>query len=89
MTGPDVAVGLSDGDVARRVAEGKTNDVPTRAARSVSDIVRAYVFTLINAILSVLFVIVAATGWVQGRVIGDRRRLWRRPVSTRMAAGTG
>jgi cation-transporting P-type ATPase E len=70
MTGPDVAVGLSDGDVARRVAEGKTNDVPTRAARSVSDIVRAYVFTLINAILSVLFVIVAATGWVQGRVIG-------------------
>ena len=77
MTGPDVAVGLSDAEVVRRVAEGKTNDVPTRAARSVSDIVRANVFTLINAILSMLFVIVAAAGWVQGRVIGDRRRLWR------------
>jgi len=63
ITGPDVAVGLSDAEVARRAAEGKTDDVPTRAARSVSDIVRANVFTRINAILS--------------RVIGDRRRLWR------------
>jgi cation-transporting ATPase E len=25
--------------------------------------------------------------WVQGRVIGDRRRLWRSPVRTTMAAG--
>jgi cation-transporting P-type ATPase E len=57
-----LAVGLTDAEVARRVAEGKTNDVPTRAARSVSDIVRANVFTRINAILGVLFVIVLATG---------------------------
>ena len=35
-----VATGLSDAAVAKRVAEGKTNDVPTRAARSVSEIVR-------------------------------------------------
>ena len=56
------AVGLTDAEVARRVAEGKTNDVPTRAARSVSDIVRANVFTRINAILGVLFIIVLATG---------------------------
>ena len=49
-----VAAGLSDAEVAQRVAEGKTNDVPTRAARSVSDIVRANVFTRINAILGVL-----------------------------------
>src|ERR1700730_18474797 len=57
-----LAVGLTDAEVARRVAEGKTNDVPTRAARSVSEIVRANVFTRINAILGVLFVIVLATG---------------------------
>src|SRR6476646_5584491 len=57
-----VAAGLSDAEVAQRVAEGKTNDVPTRAARSVSDIVRANVFTRINAILGVLLVIVLSTG---------------------------
>ena len=54
--------GLSDAEVAQRVAAGQTNDVPTRAARSVSEIVRANVFTRINAILGVLFAIVVATG---------------------------
>lgn len=54
--------GLSDADVAQRVAAGQTNDVPTRAARSVSEIVRANVFTRINAILGTLFLIVLATG---------------------------
>ena len=57
-----IASGLTDAEVATRVAEGKTNDVPSRASRSVSDIVRANVFTRINAILSVLFLIVLATG---------------------------
>ena len=57
-----IAAGLSDAEVAARVAEGKTNDVPTRASRSVGDIVRANVFTRINAILGVLFLIVLATG---------------------------
>jgi cation-transporting ATPase E len=57
-----LATGLSDAEVAQRVAEGKTNDVPTRAARSVSEIVRANVFTRINAILGVLLLIVLSTG---------------------------
>ena len=57
-----MASGLTDAEVAQRVAEGKTNDVPTRAARSVSEIVRANVFTRINAILGVLFLIVLSTG---------------------------
>ena len=56
------AAGLTDAEVAARVADGKTNDVPSRASRSVSDIVRANVFTRINAILGVLFLIVLATG---------------------------
>lgn len=62
--------GLSDAEVAARVAEGKTNDVPTRAARSVSDIVRGNVFTRINAILGVLFIIVLSTGSVINGAFG-------------------
>ncbi|MCV7155306.1 HAD-IC family P-type ATPase [Mycolicibacterium pyrenivorans] len=65
-----LAVGLSDADVAQRVADGKTNDVPTRAARSVSEIVRGNVFTRINAILGVLFVIVLSTGSVINGAFG-------------------
>ncbi|BBZ77657.1 magnesium-transporting ATPase [Mycolicibacterium anyangense] len=56
------ATGLSDAEVAARTAEGKTNDVPSRASRSVNEIVRANVFTRINAILGVLLLIVLATG---------------------------
>src|SRR6185295_15938759 len=65
-----VISGLTDAEVAQRVTEGKTNDVPTRAARSVSDIVRANVFTRINAILSVLLVIVLSTGSVINGAFG-------------------
>jgi cation-transporting P-type ATPase E len=57
-----LAPGLTAAEVAQRVADGKTNDLPSRAARSVADIVRANVFTRINAILAVLFAIVVATG---------------------------
>ncbi|AQA02248.1 magnesium-transporting ATPase [Mycobacterium sp. MS1601] len=58
----DTAAGLSDAEVAQRIADGQTNDVPTRAARSVSEIIRGNVLTRINAILGVLFLIVLATG---------------------------
>jgi cation-transporting ATPase E len=64
------ATGLTDAEVAQRVADGKTNDVPTRAARSVSDIVRANVFTRINAILGVLLIIVLSTGSVINGAFG-------------------
>jgi len=62
--------GLSDADVAQRVAAGQTNDVPTRAARSVSEIILANVFTRINAILGTLFLIVLATGSVINGLFG-------------------
>lgn len=64
MTIPAVApvAGLTDDEVAERIADGRSNDVPTRAARTVSEIVRANVFTRINAILGVLFLIVLSTG---------------------------
>ncbi len=68
---PGVEVtGLTDAEIAQRVADGKTNDVPTRAARSVSDIIRANVFTRINAILGVLLIIVMSTGSVINGAFG-------------------
>ncbi|OBK75985.1 cation-translocating P-type ATPase [Mycobacterium sp. 1165178.9] len=56
------ASGLTDAEVAQRVADGKGNAVRERATRSITDIVRANVFTRINAILGVLLLIVLATG---------------------------
>ena len=64
------ASGLSDAEVAQRVADGKTNDVPARAARTVKEVVRANVFTRINAILGVLLVIVLSTGSVINGLFG-------------------
>ncbi|WP_375002628.1 HAD-IC family P-type ATPase [Gordonia sp. PS3] len=54
--------GLTDEQVAARVAAGQVNVTSDKSGRSVADIVRANVFTRINAILGVLFLIVAATG---------------------------
>ncbi|SUE16834.1 cation transporter atpase p-type [Rhodococcus gordoniae] len=68
---PDhAATGLSTEQVAERVARGLTNDVPDRASRSVEDIVRANVFTRINAILGVLLLIVLATGSIIDGMFG-------------------
>lgn len=66
----NVAVGLTDAEVAQRVADGRTNDVPQRATRSVAQIVWANVFTRINAILGVLLLIVLATGSVINGLFG-------------------
>lgn len=54
--------GLTDAEVAQRVADGQTNDLPVRASRSVREIIGANVFTRINAILGVLLAIVLTTG---------------------------
>ncbi|MEU3273165.1 HAD-IC family P-type ATPase [Saccharomonospora sp. NPDC006951] len=66
-TAGDIVRGLSAAQVAERIADGRTNDVPVRASRGVWDIVRANVFTRINAIFGVLFLIVMSTGyWIDG-----------------------
>ncbi len=65
-----LAAGLTEADVAQRIAEGKTNDVPARAARSVAEIIRGNVFTRINAILGVLLIIVLSTGSVINGAFG-------------------
>ena len=54
--------GLTSAEVAERTAAGQVNTMPDKSGRSVADIVKANVFTRINAILGVLFAIVAFTG---------------------------
>ncbi|HUH71996.1 MAG TPA: cation-translocating P-type ATPase [Mycobacterium sp.] len=63
-------LGLTDAEVAQRVTEGKSNALPERATRSIAEIVRANVFTRINAILGVLLLIVLATGSVINGLFG-------------------
>ncbi|MFG1798011.1 HAD-IC family P-type ATPase [Nocardia sp. NPDC049149] len=64
------ATGLSASEVEQRRHDGLTNDVPDRASRSVRDIIRANVFTRINAILGVLFILVLATGSIIDGMFG-------------------
>ncbi|WP_461167592.1 HAD-IC family P-type ATPase [Tsukamurella serpentis] len=56
------ASGLTAAQVAQRVADGRVNRLPDRSGRSSWDIIRANVFTRINAMLGVLFVLVLFTG---------------------------
>lgn len=57
--------GLTGAEVSRRVAQGLTNTVTRGTGRSVGQIVRANVFTRVNAILGVMCVIVLSTGsWI-------------------------
>ncbi|MBU7597645.1 cation-translocating P-type ATPase [Streptomyces sp. P38-E01] len=63
-------VGLTSAEVAARVAAGQVNDVPPRSSRSVGEIVRANVFTRINAIIGVLFVIIMIVGPIQDGLFG-------------------
>ena len=66
----DPARGLSAADVAARVAEGRTNDVPAATTRTVAQIVRANVFTRFNAILGAMLAIIVVVGPVQDALFG-------------------
>ncbi|HNA97898.1 MAG TPA: HAD-IC family P-type ATPase [Marmoricola sp.] len=59
--------GLSDAEVAERIAAGLVNATTTAVGRTNLDIIRANVFTRINAILATLLAFVIATGsWTNG-----------------------
>ncbi|MGV2385626.1 MAG UNVERIFIED_CONTAM: cation-translocating P-type ATPase, partial [Thermobifida fusca] len=58
-------VGLTSAQAAQRLAAGLGNDVPVRASRTVGQIIRANVFTRINAMVAVLFGVIAVIGPVQ------------------------
>src|SRR5690242_14538170 len=62
--------GLTSAEVAKRVAAGEVNDVPTRSSRSMSEIVRANVFTWFNGIIGTLFVIMLIVGPIQDTLFG-------------------
>ncbi|MEO3821502.1 HAD-IC family P-type ATPase [Plantactinospora sp. B24E8] len=62
--------GLTTADVAERIAAGQVNDVPVRSGRTVPEIVRANLFTRINAIMGVLFGVILAVGPIQDALFG-------------------
>lgn len=64
------ATGLTAAGVAERVARGQVNDVPVRSSRSLTDIVRANVFTRFNAIIGVLWVIMLCVAPIQDSLFG-------------------
>jgi cation-transporting ATPase E len=64
------ATGLTEAEVADRVAAGRTNAVDDRTSRTVTEIVRANVFTVFNGLLLTLFVIILATGRWQNGLFG-------------------
>lgn len=64
------SVGLTAAQVAERVADGRTNHVPTRSSRSLGAIVRANVFTWFNGLIGTLFVIMLIVGPIQDALFG-------------------
>nr|WP_297429491.1 hypothetical protein [uncultured Actinotalea sp.] len=74
VTGPSAtdlsATGLSDAEVAERVAAGLTNRSSVRTSRTVGQIVRANVLTRFNALLGALLVVVLLVGPVEDALFG-------------------
>ncbi|MZD09924.1 HAD-IC family P-type ATPase [Streptomyces sp. SID5785] len=67
---PERAQGLSTAEVAEHVARGEVNDVPVRSSRSLTEIVRANVFTRFNAIIGVLWVVMLCVAPIQDSLFG-------------------
>ncbi|QJC22741.1 HAD-IC family P-type ATPase [Arcanobacterium buesumense] len=65
-----MSLGLTATQVAQRRRDGRVNTLPPRTGKTVVDIVRSNVFTRINAILFVLFVMVMTTGSVINAAFG-------------------
>ena len=84
---PELA-GLSDAEVAERVAAGQANVSPESTSRSTGQIVFANVFNPVNAIMLVLFVLILVAGFpadglfvgvvVSNSVIGIAQELYAR-----------
>lgn len=64
------ATGLTAAEVADRVTRGLTNDLPPRSGRTTWDIVKTNVFTRINFLLMVLFILVLTTGSIVNALFG-------------------
>ena len=62
--------GLTPEEVRDRIRRGLVNELPPSSGRTVTQIIRANVFTRINAILAVLFAIVLSTGSIINGAFG-------------------
>lgn len=64
MSGQDLRSpgGLSAAEVAERTADGRSNTVPEPPGRTLAQIIRVNTFTVVNAIMVVLFVLVVISG---------------------------
>ncbi len=62
--------GLTDAEVATRVARGETNETGDRTSRTIGEIARANVLTRFNAILGAMLVVILATGQIQDSLFG-------------------
>ena len=62
--------GLSAADVASRVADGRTNAVPSGPTRTVTQIVRANILSRFNALLGAMFVLILFTGHLRDGLFG-------------------
>ncbi|MEU0075882.1 cation-translocating P-type ATPase [Streptomyces sp. NPDC006332] len=69
-TAAPAVTGLSAAEVAERVARGQVNDVPVRSSRSLTEIVRANVFTRFNAIIGVLWLVMLFVAPIQDSLFG-------------------
>ncbi|MFK8025798.1 MAG: cation-translocating P-type ATPase [Ilumatobacter sp.] len=59
----EISHGLTSSQVAERRADGRVNDVPNTPVRTLGEIIRANVFTPVNAIISTLFVLILIAGF--------------------------
>ncbi|HSD48676.1 MAG TPA: hypothetical protein VLE71_02485, partial [Actinomycetota bacterium] len=57
--------GLTQAEVAARVAAGQVNDIPTSPSRTVAEILRANIFTRFNALLGGMLVVILIVGPIQ------------------------
>jgi len=62
--------GLTEAEVAERVARGQVNDVPATPSRTVREIVRSNVLTRFNALLGSLLVVILIVGPLQDALFG-------------------
>jgi cation-transporting ATPase E len=70
MTGTDTTQGLTATEVAARIADGRSNDVPNPTSRTITQIVRANVFTPFNLLLGILLVVIISVGEFRDALFG-------------------
>src|SRR5438093_2679189 len=62
--------GLTSAEVAEHVATGRANDVPSAPTRTVTQIVRANLFTRFNALLGAMLVVILLVGQFRDALFG-------------------